>query len=49
MLFRKLESTVIICCRCGSGETITDILLTEDYLCHKCQPALLRRNTYLEN
>lgn len=35
------------CSRCGSDEAITDILLTEDYLCHKCQPALLRRETYL--
>ena len=35
------------CSRCGTDETITDQLLTEDYLCEKCQPALLRRDTYL--
>ena len=37
------------CCRCGSDEAITGILLTEDYLCHKCQPALLRREAYLNS
>lgn len=35
------------CTRCGTDEAITDSLLTADYTCHKCQPAMLRRNTYL--
>ena len=35
------------CQRCGTGEAITQSLLNQEYTCEKCQPALLRRNTYL--
>ena len=35
------------CSRCGTPEGITESLLTGDYICEKCRPALLRRNTYL--
>jgi len=35
------------CSRCGTGEAITGQLLMQDYICHKCETALLRRNTYL--
>ena len=37
------------CSRCGTDEDITQTLLTREYLCEKCQPALLRRDTYLGN
>ena len=35
------------CTRCGTDEAITGILLNEAYICRKCSPALLRRNSYL--
>ena len=35
------------CTRCGTGEAITESLLTADYTCHKCESALLRRGSYL--
>ena len=34
------------CCRCGDGRQ-PEKLLQEDYLCPKCEKALLRRNTFL--
>ncbi len=37
--------TVPACSRCGDGSSP---ILQEDYLCEKCSPALLRRNTWLE-
>lgn len=37
--------TVPACSRCGDG---ISPILQEDYLCEKCSPALLRRNTWLE-
>lgn len=36
------------CDRCGDPSGTTETLLTGEHLCHKCGPALLRRNTYLE-
>ena len=42
-------TSIPACWRCGTDEAITEALLTEDYTCHKCQTALLRRNAYLEN
>ena len=36
------------CSRCGAPEGITKSLLEQDYICEKCVPALLRRNTYLD-
>ena len=35
------------CSRCGNQDGITASPLEEDYICEKCSPALLRRNTYL--
>lgn len=35
------------CARCGVGDVLTGSILTEDYFCHKCDPAMLRRDTYL--
>lgn len=40
-------TSIPACNRCGSREAITDSLLTQDYTCEKCTPALLRRSTYL--
>lgn len=35
------------CQRCGDPSGTTQTLLSGEYLCEKCQPALLRRDTYL--
>ena len=35
------------CSRCGTPEELVTGLLEADYICEKCTPALLRRNTYL--
>ena len=35
------------CSRCGTPEQQTPGMLTADYICEKCAPALLRRNAYL--
>ncbi len=35
------------CSRCGDPEGVTESLLQSDYICEKCRPALLRRDTYL--
>lgn len=43
-VFDKKVTRIGACSRCGDGQTW---MLREDYLCHKCQPALLRRDTYL--
>ena len=37
--------TIPACSRCGEGSSP---ILQEDYLCEKCNPALLRRNTWLD-
>lgn len=43
-IIEKKLTRVPACSRCGDGHTR---MLQEDYLCHKCRPALLRRDTYL--
>jgi hypothetical protein len=35
------------CSRCGNPDGLTRGLLQKDYICRKCETALLRRNTYL--
>lgn len=46
-VFEDKITNIPACSRCGTDASITESLLTEDYVCHKCQSALLRRNTYL--
>ena len=46
-IFEDKITHIPACTRCGTGEAITESLLKADYLCEKCAPALLRRNTYL--
>lgn len=46
-IFEKKNVTISICQRCGDPSERTEHLLTGDYLCEKCTPALTRRNTYL--
>ena len=35
------------CTRCGDPEGVVESLLEEDYYCRKCEPAVLRRSTYM--
>lgn len=43
-IFEDKMTRIPACSRCGEGGSTS---LTVEYLCEKCQPALLRRNTYL--
>ena len=49
-IFENKVVTIPACARCGdpAEKGAPAALLTEDYLCEKCDAALLRRNTYLE-
>lgn len=44
-IFEDKVTRIPMCSRCGDGQTL---FLREQYLCRKCEAALLRRNTYLE-
>ncbi|MBQ6999851.1 MAG: peptidylprolyl isomerase [Oscillospiraceae bacterium] len=46
-IYEDKVTSIPACCRCGTEETITDILLKEAYTCRKCGPAILRRSSYL--
>lgn len=46
-IFEDKVTRIPMCSRCGEGDGVVPLLLTEEYLCEKCAPAQLRRNTYL--
>lgn len=46
-IFEDKVTYIPACSRCGSDEGHTRDFLEEDYICHKCEAALMRRNTYL--
>ena len=46
-IFDHKITRIPACSRCGAPEGVTVSLLKEDYICEKCEPALLRRSTYL--
>ena len=46
-VFEHKITRIPACSRCGDPEGVTQSLLNRDYICEKCGPALLRRNTYL--
>ena len=46
-IFEDKLTAIPLCCRCGDTESLTGCLLEEDYICRKCAPAILRRDTYL--
>ena len=48
-IFEHKVTRIPACSRCGTPEGVTDSLLQSDYICEKCAPAILRRNTYLNN
>lgn len=48
-IFEKKVVTIPACARCGEGQETTGTILAEDYTCHKCAAAILRRSTWLEN
>lgn len=46
-IFEHKVTRIPACSRCGDPEGVTVSLLGADYICEKCTPALLRRDTYL--
>jgi len=46
-VFEHKITRIPACSRCGDPDSFAEKLLQFDYLCEKCTPALLRRNTYL--
>lgn len=46
-IFEDKITRIPACSRCGGEKQPYGTPLTEPYLCEKCAPALLRRNTYL--
>ena len=48
-IFDHKITRISACSRCGNPEGVTDSLLNQPYICEKCGPALLRRETYLNN
>ena len=47
-IFEYKITNIPVCARCGEPDTIAPQMLTQDYTCHKCAKALLRRQTYLD-
>lgn len=46
-IYQDKVTRIPACSRCGQPEEITPAILQEEYGCHKCAVALLRRTTYL--
>ena len=46
-IYEYKVTSIPACTRCGNAEGISVSPLAQDYYCEKCQPAMLRRNTYL--
>lgn len=46
-VFENKVSTMAACARCGDPSALEQQLLNTDYLCHKCEKALQRRNDWL--
>ena len=46
-IFEDKITRIPACTRCGTPEEMADGLLQSEYICEKCIPALIRRNTYL--
>lgn len=46
-IYQKKAVTCAPCTRCGDPE-LSDYVVATDYLCEKCQTALIRRNVYLQ-
>lgn len=44
-IYEKKVVTIPACSRCGEGNSP---ILQQEYLCHKCNTALIRRNTWLD-
>lgn len=48
-IFQPKITRIPVCSRCGDPENaqMPDILLRQEYVCHKCQNALVRRNGFM--
>lgn len=47
-IFEPKVTAIPACSRCGHPEELDCSLLNSGYLCRKCRPAILRRETFLE-
>ncbi len=47
-VFDDKVTRIPVCHRCGDISQTNSHVLTQDYICEKCRPALLRRNAYLK-
>lgn len=46
-IFEDKVTRIPMCSRCGEGDGVVPLLLKDAYICEKCEPALMRRNTWL--
>lgn len=46
-IYENKVVTIPACTRCGGEAHEDTVMLTGDYICEKCEPAILRRDTYL--
>lgn len=46
-VYEKKIVSIPVCSRCGEEEIADTAMLTQDYTCEKCEPAILRRSSYL--
>ena len=46
-IYHPKQVTHAQCIRCSQADAVSNTLFTGDYLCGKCETALLRRDTYL--
>ena len=47
LIYEYKITNIPACSRCGTQEGMEDSPVTSDYICEKCQNALLRRKAYL--
>lgn len=48
-IFEKKLTAIPACARCGHPEDLVQGVIPNDYICEKCRPAMLRRDTYLNS
>ena len=46
-IFEKKQTTSPLCTRCGDPSQAGETVYSGDYLCQRCEEALLRRNFFL--
>lgn len=46
-IYEPKVTRIPVCSRCGDPENCTQGIVTEDYICEKCTPAIQRRESYI--